>query len=702
MTSSIFHKFHPRLRHEIVNRLGWQTLRPVQEMAGAAILDGRNVVALAPTAGGKTEAAFFPVLSDILQRPADGVKCIYVSPLRALLNNQEDRVKKYTGMVGLSCFKWHGEARRARKRAFIKEPADILMTTPESLEVMLISPRIPANRLFENLRAVIIDEIHALAACDRGAHLLAALERIRVYAREDFQRVGLSATVGNPGEILNWARGSSQREGRVIDPPRIPTKKRVEIKYLPEFQVPGAAAQRARNRKTLFFCNSRALTEKIAKSMAPRRIRVFVHHSSISREERQEAEEFLARGADACVLCTSTLELGIDVGELDAVFQAEAPGSVSSFLQRLGRTGRRENSKMNAVFFTTGPEALLRAISLVELAKSHWVESAPLNNRCWHILVHQLMALCLQYGAVTRSRAWEILSNASCFRGIGKEEHHALIDYLIRKNFLFEESGRLSMGVEAEKKFGPKNFMELYSVFSSVKSFDVKTIGGRLIGTVENDFAETLEKESCFLLAGAAWVVKRMERAGSVIWVKKAAAGKTPTWGGFAPQLSGYELCRKMYDMIAGDAGCPYCDGPAKEELDAVREDKPLFRGRFAPFEIEGAHIFWWTYAGGKINAALKHALAFLTGRDVVANNYYIKIKGGRETAESFTERIQQMREDGFWENAELRGRLIEALPKTRLSKFQVCLPPARRVELLAKEFLDIAGAQRFLDRLME
>jgi ATP-dependent Lhr-like helicase len=172
-----FSRFPPRLQEAIVSRLGWTSLRLVQDLASEAILDGKNAVVLAPTAGGKTEAAMFPAIANLVEREPDGVGIIYIAPIKALLNNQEERIGTYTEMVGLRRFVWHGDVGDAAKRKFVKEPAEILMTTPESLEVMLVSPRSPVQRLFKDLRLVVIDEVHALAGTDRGAHLMSGCLR---------------------------------------------------------------------------------------------------------------------------------------------------------------------------------------------------------------------------------------------------------------------------------------------------------------------------------------------------------------------------------------------------------------------------------------------------------------------------------------------------------------------------------------------
>ena len=257
-----FSRFHPRLQQQIVNVLGWSMLRPVQEIAGNTILDGKNCVILAPTAGGKTESSFFPVISEILTNPSEGIRAIYISPLKALLNNQEERIEAYTKMVGISSFKWHGDVNQSERKNFIQEASEILLTTPESLEAMLVSTKFPSQKLFANLDFIIIDEIHALASVDRGSQLISILERIKFKSKRDFLRIGLSATVGNPREILDWMQGSSLREKEMVDPPREPSKKNLSIFFNennPELLK--ESAKLTKEGKSLVFCDSRSTAE---------------------------------------------------------------------------------------------------------------------------------------------------------------------------------------------------------------------------------------------------------------------------------------------------------------------------------------------------------------------------------------------------------------------------------------------------------
>ena len=255
MSASVFGRFAPRLQEAIATRLGWTSLRPVQEQAGAAILDGKNAVVLAPTAGGKTEASMFPVLSMLVEQPTDAVGAVYLAPIKALLNNQAERLGLYTEMVGLDRFLWHGDVTAPARKAFVAEPAALLMTTPESLEVMLASRSVSTERLFADLRVVVVDEIHALAGTDRGAHMLSVIERIAEHSRHDVQRIGLSATVGNPAVILDWLRGTSRRDGVVIDPPKEAKPRAISVVLEADvFLLASQAAGLAAGKKSLFFC----------------------------------------------------------------------------------------------------------------------------------------------------------------------------------------------------------------------------------------------------------------------------------------------------------------------------------------------------------------------------------------------------------------------------------------------------------------
>ena len=699
--SKTFARLHPRLQDAIVARLGWTSLRPVQDDAGAALLDGQNAVVLAPTAGGKTEAAIFPLLSSVMASPAapGATALLYVAPIKALLNNQAERLHRYTEMVGLRRMVWHGDATQGEKRRFLAQPAELLMTTPESLEVMLISSRVPVRSLFADLRAVVIDEVHALAGTDRGAHLMCVVERLAALSRHDVQRVGLSATVGNPRAILGWLTGSSARDGQVVDPPKPPARRELKIIHRPD--VPELArdvAKVARGAKSLLFCESRATTEAVAQRMRAAGTDVFVHHSAVSFEERSAAEERFHRGSDACIVCTSTLELGIDVGDLDRVYQVDAPSTVSAFLQRMGRTGRRAGTAANTTFFCQDAWTVAQAVALVELAREGWVERVALDDRCWPVLVHQLIAMSLADGAVDAGDAWALLSRVRDVGGIRQAEFEALIEHLVAEDFLFrDERSRLSIGDRAERVFGRKNFLSLYAVFSSPQSYTVVSAADRAVGTLYQDFVDRLvEDASCFLLAGRAWLVHHIDHGKRRVRVTPAPRGRKPSWTGYVPQFLDYDLCQRVRGVVVGDEAPAYLHRSATDALRSLREDLGALV-REGDGELRGdGHVAWWTFAGGRINSTIKHALHALGDWKIVTDNYLVRVEDAHLDLGAWRAARARLRDPEFWSDDATWDAIRERLPAYRLSKFQAAMPDAIQREVLSSYLLDPMRAEVF------
>lgn len=692
---SAFHRLHPQLRHALVNELGWRSLRPVQELATEAILDGCNAVVLAPTAGGKTEASLFPVLSRILSEEQAPVAALYVCPIRALLNNQEPRVQRYARMVGLDAFKWHGDVPGTARARFLREPAHVLMITPESLEVMLISQKTDARSLFRGLSAVIIDEVHAFAGDDRGAHLVSVLERLVHFCGRDVQRIGLSATVGNPDVIGQWLLGSSRRPYRRVDPPRPPSERDLRIDFLEN--TPDVAAEAARlgqGRKSLVFVESRAEAERIAAAMTGRGVEVYVHHSAVSRADREMAEEQFARGTNTAIVCTSTMELGIDVGDLDQVLQVDAPSSVASLLQRMGRTGRREGARSNCTFLCQSPETLLQATALVRLAERGWVEDVRPPEKAAHVLAHQVLALTLQEGGVSRHQVLPWVAAASPFRGLGEEDVRELVDTMRERRILHEAEGLLSLGLEGERHYGRKNFFELYAVFSSPPLLRVMH-GQTEIGTVQAMFARSQEDGHgplCFRLGGRPWLVVHVDWDRGSCLVQPADKGRVPSWLGPPRNLS-WALCQEMKRTLADDAPMAVLGKAAQGELEALRQTYVGLVGEGeAPLEATDEGVQWHTFAGGAINRLLAAALEQETGRRWTPGNLSLKIKdAGLSWAGLAIESLARVDWSGL-ASGEASGEV-----RGSLSKFQRCLSPRLEAKLLVERLYDVEGTHAFV-----
>lgn len=685
-------RLHPHLRHAIVHDLGWRSLRPVQADTIDAVLDGANAVVLAPTAGGKTEASMFPVLSRILSEDLSPVAALYVCPIRALLNNQEDRIGGYAKMVGLEAFKWHGDVSDSRKARFRRQPGHLLLTTPESLEVMLISEKTDAKALFAGLSMVVIDEVHAFAGDDRGAHLMSLLERISRFCGRDLQRIGLSATVGNPEKIGEWLQGSSQRPFRLVDPPRPPPTRDLRIDLCDDIE--GAArgiGHLARGKKSLVFVESRARAERVAQAMGGAGVDVFIHHSAVSRSDRALAEERFTTGQNTAIVATSTMELGIDVGDLDQVFQVDAPGSVASFLQRTGRTGRREGTRSNCTFFCLTPESMLQAVALLRLASRGWVEPVRPPARAMHVLAHQILAIVLQEGGVSRHRLSPWLHDAWPFAGIEEGELQGLIATMLEREILYEGDGLLSLGEKGEKLYGKRNFFELYAVFTAPPVLRVLR-GNEEVGLVQSLFVMMHDEKDgplCFRLSGRAWQVTQIDWAKGVLRVVAAERGRVPSWLGLPGSLS-TELCAEMRAALLepGPEGA-WLTTVAARELEGLRESyAAVLDGD--PLEGAGDGVTWHTFAGGAVNRLLAAGLKQVTGHRWIAGNLSLKAKDvGMAAARAGVRSLREL----DWE-AVARAAAKE-FARGPISKFQPCLPQEAEEALLVERLVDVEGARK-------
>ncbi len=689
-------RLHPHLQHAIIHDLGWRSLRPVQELTIDAILDGCNAVVLAPTAGGKTEASIFPVLSRILTEDLKPVCALYVCPIRALLNNQEERLSSYARMVGLEVFKWHGDVSDSKKKKFRETPAHILMTTPESLEVMMISERTDAKALFSGLSAVIIDEVHAFAADDRGAHLASLLERLVAMTGRDIQRIGLSATVGNPHVIGEWLQGSSKRPFRLVDPPKAKAQRDLRLDLCVDIsEAAKAIGQVARGKKSLVFVESRSKAEKVAHALAGTGVEVFIHHSSVSRADRTLAEEQFAKGQNTAIVCTSTMELGIDVGDLDQVIQVDAPASVASFLQRLGRTGRRANTRANCTFFCLSSESLLQSVALLRLAEAGWVEDVTPAAHAMHVLAHQVMALILQEGGISRHKLMPWVEAAYPFSSVRPERVQELVDTMLEREILYEADGLLSLGQRGEKLYGRKNFFELYAVFTAPPVMRVQH-GKEDVGYIQALFVSMHDASKgplCFRLSGRAWEVGQIDYGKGVLHVRPADYGRVPSWLGLPGVLSN-ALCQGMLDVLLHEKQeGAWLSKAAAAELAVVRDSYDgLLEEGTAPLEDHPDGVQWHTFAGGAVNRLLAAGLEQKSGKKWVAGNLSLRCKDIAFTAAG----------DAIRSLADLNWECVAAdaareMARGMLSKFQPCLPEDAENRLLSERLLDHAGTLRFL-----
>ncbi len=684
-----FERFDAAVRYHIFHTLGFPALRPVQELSAHAILDGDNCVVLAPTAGGKTEAAFLPLLSRMHGENWGAPSVLYLSPIKALLNNQEPRLTRLAGMLSRRVFKWHGDIGANERGKFTQDPADILMTTPESLEVMLVSRRVPSERLFRMLQAVVIDEVHAFAGDDRGAHLVSLLERLQRHAGRDIQRIGLSATVGNPDEILSWLGGTSRRKARLVDPPKPPSAAELQLDWVAS--VPNAArviSQLDRGKKRIVFVDSRRRVEQLGEALAQAEVKTFLMHSSLSTDERRAAEQAFESGTDCVVVATSTMELGIDVGDLDVVYQVDAPPSVASLLQRMGRAGRRAGSQQRMTILCTKEKDLALSAAIVRLWKSGYVEPVQPERAAFHVLAQQVLALCLQEDGVPVADWWAWVAGAASFSEVTAQQREMLIQRMLSEGILVSTEGRLILGPKGESLYGRKNFQALYAVFEAPSLLRVMW-GPKEVGTVDAHFIQGLPPASSFVLGGRAWQISHLDWKKGICDVTSAPEGRHLNWIG-PPRLISRRVCQTLRQTLLDDTEDPWWTKRTREAMRTERAGQTFLADEAMPIVESAGEIEWHTFLGGRANNLLAKLLEERVGPHVVAGNLGIKVRGNAaESGVAVREAMRALLEPGAVTEADAL-RFAASCTRNDLSKFQPCLPEELELRFLARRVVEL------------
>lgn len=585
------------------------------------VCSGSHTLLVAPTAGGKTEAVVFPILSRILEEEWPALSVLYLCPLRALLNNLHPRIERYANLVGRTAGLWHGDVGESARERIRDNPPDILLTTPESIEAMLISGKTNHAHLFRNVRAVVVDEIHAFAGDDRGWHLLAIVERVRKLSDHDLQRVGLSATVGNSEEILGWMSRTASGSRTIVEPD-VQSEESVDVTvdYVGDLANAATVISRLHHgEKRLVFVDSRARVEQLAVELRDRSVETYVSHGSLGREERHAAEKAFAQSRDCVIVATSTLELGIDVGDLDRVIQIDAPPSVASFLQRLGRTGRREGRVGNTLFLATRDDAFVQVLGLLSCWEQGYIEPLEPPPLPLHLLVQQLLALVLQERGIGRT-IWPDWYGEPFVLGDESADHaDQITDALLRKGILFEDNGILGIGKQGEEIFGRRHFMDLMAVFSEPPMF--KVLAGRTeIGQVPLRLFTLEEADGhVLLLGGRDWHILDVDWQRGVVQVEPAERRGKVSWFTEGRALS-YAVCQGIKRVLAGQRF-------TQAELSRrARERRAEVEKRFSWVKDEDEVVLLresdgterlWTFAGGDVNVWIAIGLEDLADKVV-------------------------------------------------------------------------------------
>ncbi len=692
---------HPVVLHHVVNTLQWPVLRPLQEAAVRPLIDGEDALLLAPTAGGKTEAAMFPLLTRMVAGNWSGTSVLYVCPLKALLNNLLPRIEIYTGWLGRRAALWHGDVTASRRRTILRERPDVLLTTPESIESMLVSANVDHDAFLGQVRAIVVDEVHAFAGDDRGWHLLAVLERLTRLTGRPVQRVGLSATVGNPDDLLHWLQGSGRdkRPGQVVAPgvARGPVATATPVAAPPgdvELDYVGSVHNAAKviaalhaGQKRLVFCDSRALVEELGQRLRTQGVTTFLSHASLSFDERQRAEQAFAQERDCVIVATSTLQLGIDVGDLDRVIQVNAPRTVAAFLQRIGRTGRRPGNSRNCLFLALDGDGLLHATALLHLWAQGWVEAVMPPPEPRHIVAQQVLALALQRLRIG-DRSWLAEWNGlPPFDASGE----VIVRHLVEHGYLDEDSSMLFIGPEAERRFGRRNFMDMLAVFTAPPQFTVLS-GRSEIGRTDPALLTTrVDGPRLLLLAGRSWRVTYVDWKRRRCFVEPAEDGGRALWmTSGSPQGLAYEMVQAMREVLLGVDPPVALTQRANRRLAKLRDDATTQvhpSGTVIVRDREG-EVRWWTWAGFRGNATLVATLGELA-----------------DPVQRYDDAVIRLRPDldrDMWRTAtadavericlpEVTEKALEGL------KFSAALPPRLASATLAARLSDVGAAAAVL-----
>jgi ATP-dependent Lhr-like helicase len=608
-------------------------------------------------------------------------------------------VDTYAQWLGRRAELWHGDTGEAQRRRIRTHPPDILLTTPESLEAMLIGLTTDHGHFLGSVRAVVVDEVHAFAGDDRGWHLLAVLERLTRITGRPIQRVGLSATVGNPEHLLTWLQGSGAgtRPARIVAPD-LPTNPaadagpppgEVELDYVGSLEnAAKVIAALHRGEKRLVFCESRRQVEHLGAALREREVTTFLSHASLSLEERRRSEEAFAEARDCVIISTSTLELGIDVGDLDRVIQIDSPGTVASFLQRIGRTGRRAGSTRSCLFLATSEASLLQAAGLLLLWGRGWVEpvQAPPDPR--HLVAQQLLALCLQNHKIG-DRLW-----ADQWNGLAPFDHSAepILRYLVDNGFLDQDGGILFIGPEAERHFGRRHFMGLTAAFTAPPQFTV-IVGRSEIGRIDPAvLTEERPGPRRLLLAGRSWQVTHIDWTRHRVFVEPTEGGGIAKWSSGGIAGLSFALTQAMREIMLGAEPPVRLTRRAVARLTELREDKSaesVHPGGTLITRV-GTDVRWWTWGGYRANATLAASLPSLADQVQRPTDAWVRLREDL-TPEKWREGTAGAAEHLVLPNVDARA--VKGL------KFSAALPPELGAAVVAERLADLDGAELLLRR---
>ena len=728
-TSDTFHLLDPAVQRWIYEQ-GWTELRDAQEKAAAPILGGSlDVIIAAATASGKTEAAFLPICSRLLSPENSGACVLYVSPLKALINDQSDRMERLCENLEIPVHPWHGDISQGRKREFLKQPSGILLITPESLEAIFVNRGSSVASLFSKLLYVIVDELHSFIGTERGQQLQSLLRRVEHAIGRRVPRIALSATLGDMTIAAGFLRPHGSDKVQIVVSGATGQELKLlvrgyRITALLDHNTEEKAGEEAveependgsvravvtdllktlRGSKNLVFANSRSNVEKYADLLGrmceTERLpnEFWAHHGNLSKEIREDVEAALKdRARPATAICTSTLELGIDIGMVKSIAQIGAPNSVASLRQRLGRSGRRGEPAVLRTYIRESEidsnssigdllrVELVQTIAMVNLLLARWCEPSGTGRLHLSTLVQQLLSLIAQFGGVAARRAWSILSDVF---GADQTMFAQVLRSLGDRRIIRQESDGTLLLDEAGERI--VNHYSFYAAFATTEEYRI-VAAGKTLGTLPID--RPLEENSALIFAGRRWRVVAVDEQRKVIEVRPAPGGRIPKFSGERGDVDD-EVRQEMRAVYMGTAMPPYLDATARDLLKEARMHFSQYGLECRSIVPSGVETMIFTWTSDRINDTLAVWLKYLGH---IAQNEGIGVRvfaSGPDTMAALRCLVSDPVPDPV---------ALAAPVKNKLSEKYDCLldEPLMNAEYASRK-LDVAGARALVETLV-
>ncbi|MCC6864543.1 MAG: DEAD/DEAH box helicase [Ignavibacteria bacterium] len=684
---------------------GWEQLRPIQTAAIVKILaSDDNFILASRTASGKTEAAFLPILSKVDFKQS-GVQILYISPLIALINDQFYRIEELCKNLDITVTKWHGEANKTLKDRLIKQPNGIVLITPESLEAMFVNKPFNIKQLFSNLKYIVIDEIHSFIGTDRGIQLKSIISRLQKINSKTFSIVGLSATIGDYNEAKKFT-GNELRTKVLLD--RTAKEINVVFRYFENLksELPLELLKdlyiETKDNKVLIFPNNRGRAEEVAVKLKKISSRVkghsnyFSHHSSVDKEVREYVEYFAKnnRRQNFCISCTSTLELGIDIGTVDEVVQIDATHSISSLIQRVGRSGRKEGESSNLYLYATTKWNLLQSIACWLLYTEGFIEPPQKNEKPYDILLHQALSITKGHSGILLTELVKQLKDNAAFNQIEVSEIEQILNHLIEIDLLEKLRSKVIIGIEGEKIVNSRDF---YSVFKTEENFKVVN-SGNTVGEIP--FSPQIIEDENILLSAKIWKIKFVDHRAKKIEVIPANDGKKPMFFGGSADIHP-KIREKMFEILFSDVTFDFLDQASSDELETMRKEFSVFNiknlKKERPLLMTELHAQLFTFTGSRINRTLQLLLnvsAIKNIIDTISSSFYFD-----GLNENFCEKLDNLNYPIENIDSHIRDLLNANPGLLSFSKWGLYLPESFQVKLLKEKYYDIEGTKEYLSK---